>query len=127
MSLVPDDETTSDDAGAKSGRHRPFDREMPGQQSLEIRREQLEVRREDLWSGPTPAPGDLEAYERILPRAADRILSMAERSLDSSIRIDERYANGEVSQGGWSLAVATLLSVAAGGAAFYFFARTTTR
>jgi uncharacterized membrane protein len=30
------------------------------------------------WSGATPHPDDLEAYERILPGSAERILAMAE-------------------------------------------------
>lgn len=30
------------------------------------------------WVGPLPPPNALEAYEKILPGAADRILAMAE-------------------------------------------------
>lgn len=39
----------------------------------------------EVTSGPLPPAAELERYERILPGAADRILSMAERSLQSEI------------------------------------------
>lgn len=36
------------------------------------------------FSGPLPAPKDFEHYEKILPGAAERILSMAEREQDAA-------------------------------------------
>jgi hypothetical protein len=33
------------------------------------------------WHGPVPPPGALAAFERVLPGAADRVLSIAERSI----------------------------------------------
>ncbi len=40
------------------------------------------------FTGPIPHPGILEQYNRILPSAADRIISMAERrkSIDTKCR-----------------------------------------
>ena len=39
----------------------------------------------EVTSGPLPPAAELERYERILPGAADRILAMAEQSLQSEI------------------------------------------
>lgn len=48
------------------------------------------------WSGPVPRPADLAAYDQTLPGAADRILRMAEKSLDSQIATDKALAEGDV-------------------------------
>ena len=39
----------------------------------------VQVVAERSWSGPLPAPEALDGYERIVPGAADRIITMAEK------------------------------------------------
>lgn len=46
------------------------------------------------WSGPMPHPDDLDAYERILPGAADRILTMAEKQTAHRQRLEEIAVTG---------------------------------
>lgn len=56
----------------------------------------FQMERHEGWSGPVPRPADLAAYEQTLPGAADRILRMAEKSLDSQIATDKSLAEGDV-------------------------------
>ncbi len=44
-------------------------------------------------SGPLPAPEDIEHYNRIIPDGADRIMKMAEKSLDISDRGQDANIN----------------------------------
>jgi uncharacterized membrane protein len=48
-------------------------------QEREIHVAQFYAAQLSYWSGPTPSPEVLRQYEEILPGAADRIISMAER------------------------------------------------
>lgn len=80
-------------------RSEPHDRELPGHQNTALTEHdggRLEdsgrkppesdgsvftgIRAEYSYSGPTPPVGDIERWEQVLPGAADRILSMAERA-----------------------------------------------
>lgn len=56
----------------------------------------FQMERHEGWSGPVPRPADLAAYDQTLPGAADRILRMAEKSLDSQIATDNALAEGDV-------------------------------
>lgn len=69
------------------------------------------------WNAPMPRPDDLAAYEATLPGSADRILSMAERALDSQIATDSTLATGDVkaiARGQWLYAVIAALSLTLG-------------
>ncbi len=48
------------------------------------------------FSGPIPPPEALEKYEHILPGAAERILSMAEKNNDHNIKIENRRLDIEI-------------------------------
>lgn len=52
------------------------------------------------YSGPLPAPEDFEAYEKVLPGSTDRILSMAEKSLDSRITNEKTIIETRLKQSG---------------------------
>lgn len=52
---------------------------QPQQINTEQVREQVLSAMESVYSGPIPPPEMLGGYERVLPGASDRILSMAER------------------------------------------------
>ena len=51
------------------------------------------------YSGPLPAPEDFEAYEKVLPGATDRIMSMAEKSLDSRVNNEKAIIDARIKQG----------------------------
>lgn len=48
------------------------------------------------FSGPMPHPKHLREYENTLPGSAERILSMAERTLDHNLNIHERGQLAEI-------------------------------
>lgn len=54
------------------------------------------VRRTLSFKGPIPPAGELKAYDEVLPGAAERILRMAEKALDSQIEVDTTLAHGDV-------------------------------
>jgi uncharacterized membrane protein len=56
------------------------------------------------YSGPLPQSSEFGAYEQVLPGAADRIMSMAEKALDAQVEIDKTLAEGDtksVRRGQW--------------------------
>ncbi len=53
-----------------------------------------------LYSGPLPAPEDFAAYEKVLPGSTDRIISMAEKSLDSRINNEKTIIETRLKQSG---------------------------
>ena len=52
------------------------------------------------YSGPLPAPEDFAAYEEVLPGSTDRIISMAEKSLDSRINNEKTIIETRLKQSG---------------------------
>lgn len=52
------------------------------------------------YSGPLPAPEDFETYERVLPGSTNRILNMAEKSLDSRVNNEKTIIESRLKQSG---------------------------
>ncbi len=48
------------------------------------------------WSGPLPPPSIMEGYERILPGAVERIMTMAESESQHRHRMDELCAQEHI-------------------------------
>lgn len=48
------------------------------------------------FTGPLPPPSILEQYNRILPSAADRILSMAEREQEHRHKMQEKLVDSQI-------------------------------
>ena len=48
------------------------------------------------YRGPIPQAAELQAYNEVLPGAADRILRMSEKALDAQIEVDTTLAHGDV-------------------------------
>ena len=48
------------------------------------------------FSGPMPHPRHLRQYEEVLPGAAERILSMAEKSLDHNTMMSNKMLSAEI-------------------------------
>jgi len=60
-----------------------------GQHSQQVQQpQQQEIRQVQVqqWSGPLPAPADLEKFNQIIPNGAERILAMSEK--EQAHRID---------------------------------------
>ena len=64
----------------------------------------------EAWSGPLPAPDDLARYEEIIPGAADRILTLAERQAAHRQMLEQTEVVGDSRRGNWGLAAGFSLS-----------------
>ncbi|MFD3462514.1 DUF2335 domain-containing protein [Nocardia fluminea] len=56
------------------------------------------------WSAPLPHPSDLAGYEAVLPGAADRILQMAEETIQTGSYVERTLATGDaeaIRRGQW--------------------------
>lgn len=75
----------------------------------------LAVVQEEVFRGPIPHPRHLEAYERICPGSADRILGMAEKTLEHNISVSriEQEDEGADRQLGMKLGFAALMALVA--------------
>lgn len=63
------------------------------------------------FSGPLPPPEDFEAYERVLPGSTDRIITMAEKSLDSRISNEKTIIETRLKQSGRGQILGFVLAV----------------
>ena len=50
---------------------------------------------ESAWAGPLPPPNDVQVYGNMLPGAADRILTLAEKQQDHNHRLIEKQQEHE--------------------------------
>lgn len=66
-------------------------RELP-----EVTRRITQIAVSEQFSGPMPHPKHLREYNDILPGAAERIVSMAERNLEHNIDMDRKVIEAEV-------------------------------
>lgn len=66
-------------------------RELP-----EVARRITGIAVSEQFSGPMPHPKHLREYEDILPGAAERILSMAERNLEHNLSMDQNVVDAEI-------------------------------
>jgi uncharacterized membrane protein len=55
---------------------------------------------EHSYSGPLPAPADLQAYELVVPGAAERIISAFERQSEHRHDLEQRVIDGSESRSG---------------------------
>lgn len=88
---------------------------LPDEKKLELLRVLKHSRIETTFPGPLPAPNDFRKYNEVLPGAADRILSMAEREQviradgrSGAIANDRKRINGSALTGLAMIAVAGL-------------------
>lgn len=63
------------------------------------------------YSGPLPAPEDFAAYEKVLPGSTDRIIAMAEKSLDSRISNEKTIIDTRLKQSGRGQILGFILAV----------------
>lgn len=69
---------------------------MQKRELTEVTRRITEIAVSEQFSGPMPHPRHLREYDEILPGAAERILSMAERNLEHNVSMDRQVVNAEV-------------------------------
>lgn len=66
------------------------------------------------WSGPLPPASELQAFDDVVAGAAERILRMSEKALDSQIDVDKTLAHGDresVKRGQWQTTAVVSLSL----------------
>lgn len=68
---------------------------VPQPQRAEIVTRVYTVLQQERFSGPLPHPRHLREYEDILPGAAERILAMAENTLDHNRAMDQRIVTDD--------------------------------
>ena len=79
-----------------------------GGSSVEVLRE---VRvRSTSWSGPLPAPADLQLFEEIVPGAADRILTLTEKQSEHRMDLERSVVSENLKQSKLGLIAGFVLS-----------------
>ena len=89
----------------------------------EVARRLTQIAVSEQFSGPMPHPKHLREYDEILPGAAERILTMAERNLAHGIAMDEKLSSAEISDrklGMWLGATIFTLLIAGAFASIFF-------
>ena len=74
---------------------------------------------ESSYSGPLPPSTELEAYDRVLPGAAERIISMAERFAAHTQHLEAEAMRQERSAQRWGRNVAAMVVLAILGTCIY--------
>lgn len=64
-----------------------------------------------MYSGPLPPAEEIEAYERTCPGAADRIITMTEKSLDHRIANEKLIVSEETKQSGRGQILGFILAI----------------
>lgn len=64
-----------------------------------------------MYSGPLPPAEEIEAYERVCPGAADRIIAMTEKALDHRIENEKLIVREETRQSGRGQILGFILAV----------------
>lgn len=78
------------------------------------------VMQSESFEGPIPSPAVLKEYEVILPGAADRIISMAEKQSEHRMSLEKKAIGGQVDQNKRGQLFAFILAVICIIAAFLF-------
>lgn len=61
---------------------------QPVQQTPQVQNQVRQVQLQQ-WSGPLPAPADLEKFNQIVPNGAERIVAMAEKEQGHRIKYEK--------------------------------------
>jgi uncharacterized membrane protein len=71
------------------------------------------------WSGPIPAPADLERYNQITPNGADRIIAMAEKEQAHRIEYEKVGLPAAIEESKRGQILGAIISLVAIGGAIY--------
>jgi len=95
------------------------EQEPAGNKAPVVSSESLEVKS---WQGPVPPPEVLAQYEALLPGAADRILSIAEKQPDHRMTLETTVIGSDSRRSWVGLAFAFIVTLTAlGGAIFLIY------
>ncbi|MGD1032584.1 MAG: DUF2335 domain-containing protein [Opitutaceae bacterium] len=75
-----------------------------------------------MWQGPLPSPASLEAFNRVVPGAAQRLITMAEKQQDHRMALEKKISSRQTTQSALGQIFALVISitvVAAGALAIY--------
>lgn len=79
----------------------------------------ISISEQHSFSGPLPAPEDLEKYDRIVPGAAERILKMAEKEMEHRHSNENSLTKGIVWTTALSIVFAFFVAIALAVLSFY--------
>jgi uncharacterized membrane protein len=65
----------------------------------------------EMWAGPLPPADQVQAWERVLPGSADRILAMAERQQAHRFSLEKTTVEGGSRRSWWGLWLGFLISL----------------
>ncbi|MBI3938876.1 MAG: DUF2335 domain-containing protein [Betaproteobacteria bacterium] len=88
----------------------------PQQQAQQQQVRQVAVQQ---WSGPLPAPADLEKFNQIIPNGAERILAMSEKEQAHRISYESTGLTATIEESRRGQYLGSLISAAAIGGAIY--------
>lgn len=91
-------------------------RQQQVQQHPQQQIRQLQVQQ---WSGPLPAPADLEKFNQIIPNGAERILAMAEKEQGHRIEYEKTGLTATVRESRRGQILGAIISVVAIGGAIF--------
>lgn len=91
-------------------------RQQQVQQHPQQQIRQLQVQQ---WSGPLPAPADLEKFNEIIPNGAERILAMAEKEQEHRIEYEKTGLTATVRESRRGQILDAIISVVAIGGAIF--------
>src|SRR3990172_736242 len=83
-------------------------------QPAQVRQVQLQQ-----WSGPLPAPADLEQFNQIIPNGAERILAMSEKEQAHRINYETTGLTATIQESRRGQYLGAVVSVVAIGGAIY--------
>lgn len=97
------------------------EQDAPAPQEPALSQEEL-VLLQASWEGPLPPPQVLQAYESIVPGAADRILRMAEAQSESRLQTERTIVNGDSKRAYLGILAGFILSMVVIGGGIYLIA-----
>jgi uncharacterized membrane protein len=104
----------------KSKRHLQNRTPSPGQQPTRVAQRTITAQvTAASWSGPLPAPADLQRFNEIIPDGASRIMALAEKQADHRIAYERRALFIEGAERLGSRSLAFIFAVVALGVAGY--------
>ncbi len=92
--------------------------ELGNSDSAGLIRTSAHVEVQKVHEGPLPAPEDFARYEKVLPGAAERIMTLTESTVEHRHRIDDRHLNMVERLADRCLTAAVILGLAVITAAF---------
>lgn len=85
--------------------------ELPEDKRNAVLATMMSIEEERTFSGPLPPPEHFEAYEKTLPGATDRIMTMTEKQVDHRIDMEKRIVKRKFNQATLGQILGTILII----------------